>query len=93
MHVYSSPHLVRFAERIALAGADGRTRPIEEGRLLELLRRVEAANAGAPMTFFEITTAAAILAFVETPADAVVLEVGLGGRLDATNVIERPRSP
>lgn len=90
VHVYTSPHLVRFAERIAVAGPDGVTRPINEMRLVELLRRVEAANAGAPMTFFEITTAAALLAFAETPADYVVLEVGLGGRLDATNVIERP---
>src|SRR5690606_6450648 len=55
-----------------------------------LLERVEAANAGAPMTFFEITTAAAFLAFAETPADILLLEVGLGGRLDATNLVARP---
>lgn len=91
VHVYTSPHLVRFAERIALAGVDGVTRPIEEASLVELLARVERANAGQPMTFFEITTAAAFLAFAETPADYVVLEVGLGGRLDATNVIARPK--
>jgi dihydrofolate synthase/folylpolyglutamate synthase len=90
VHVYTSPHLVRFAERIQLAAPDGRTRPIDEERLVELLRRVAAANDGAPMTFFEITTAAAFLAFAETPADAVVLEVGLGGRLDATNVVAHP---
>jgi dihydrofolate synthase/folylpolyglutamate synthase len=92
VHVYTSPHLVRFNERIVVAGPRGaRAAPIEEARLAALLERVEAVNAGDPMTFFEITTAAAFLAFAETPADAVLLEVGLGGRLDATNVIARPR--
>lgn len=90
VHAYTSPHLVRFAERIALAGPDGRTRAIAEDRLVELLERVAEVNAGDPMTFFEITTAAAFLAFAEAPADYVVLEVGLGGRLDATNVIAKP---
>ena len=91
-HVYTSPHLVRFNERIVLASAAGeRAMPIVEARLVELLSRVEAINGDDPMTFFEITTAAAFLAFAETPADAVLLEVGLGGRLDATNVIARPR--
>jgi dihydrofolate synthase / folylpolyglutamate synthase len=89
-HVYTSPHLVRFHERIALAGADRRARPIGEKELVERLAAVERINAGEPITFFEITTAAAFLAFAETPADAVILEVGLGGRLDATNVIARP---
>lgn len=89
-HVYTSPHLVRFNERIAIPGADGMARPIDEAALLDVLKRTERANAGAPMTFFEITTAAALLAFAENPADAVVLEVGLGGDLDSTNVIDRP---
>lgn len=94
VHVYTSPHLVRFNERIALAtpqAGGSRAVPIPEPALVALLERVEAANAGDPMTFFEITTAAAFLAFVETPADVVLLEVGLGGRLDATNVVDKPR--
>lgn len=90
VHVYTSPHLVRFHERIMLAGPDGRARPIGETELVELLMRVSEVNAGEAITFFEITTAAAFLAFAETPADAVILEVGLGGRLDATNVISHP---
>jgi dihydrofolate synthase/folylpolyglutamate synthase len=89
-HVYTSPHLVRFHERIEVAGADGKARPIGETQLVELLERTQRANAGAPVTFFEVTTAAAFLAFAETPADALILEVGLGGRLDATNVVPRP---
>ncbi len=89
-HVYTSPHLVRFHERIALAGSDGRAHPIGETELVDRLTAVARINAGAPVTFFEITTAAAFLAFAETPADAVILEVGLGGRLDATNVVARP---
>ncbi len=90
-HVYTSPHLVRFGERIALAGAHGITRPIANAALAELLEHVEAVNAGDPITFFEITTAAAFEAFAREPADALILEVGLGGRLDATNVVARPR--
>lgn len=90
VHVYTSPHLVRFNERIALAEADGRARPIPEPMLVELLERVGRINAGEDITFFEITTAAAFQAFAEHPADAVILEVGLGGRLDATNVVPRP---
>ena len=86
MHVYTSPHLARFHERIRLAGA-----LIDEDRLIAELERCEAANGGAPITFFEITTAAAFLAMAETPADCALLEVGLGGRLDATNVVDRPR--
>src|ERR1700733_53205 len=78
VHVYTSPHLVRFHERIELAGADGRTRPISEAELVALLERTRAANTGDDITFFEITTAAALQAFAETPADAVILEVGLG---------------
>src|SRR5512145_129278 len=75
VHVYTSPHLVRFHERIALAGADGQMRPmahpIGEMELVDRLTSVQCINAGAEITFFEITTAAAFLAFAETPADAV----------------------
>jgi dihydrofolate synthase/folylpolyglutamate synthase len=85
VHVYTSPHLVRFAERIRI---NGRIPSDEE--LLALLQEVEEINGGAPITFFEITTAAAFLAFSRHPADVVILETGLGGRLDATNVVERP---
>ncbi|MEN2988112.1 cyanophycin synthetase [Tistrella sp. BH-R2-4] len=84
-HAYTSPHLVRFHERIALAG-----QPIAEADLVRLLLRIEAVNAGRPITFFEITTAAAFLAFAEAPGDLVILETGLGGRLDATNLVARP---
>jgi dihydrofolate synthase/folylpolyglutamate synthase len=90
VHVYTSPHLVRFHERIELAGADGRARPIAEAELVERLREVQRVNAGGLITFFEITTAAALLAFAERAADALILEVGLGGRLDTTNVVARP---
>lgn len=85
VHVYTSPHLVRFHERIRVAG-----KIIEEAHLDEMLQRCEDANGGEAITFFEITTAAAFLAFSETPADIVLLENGLGGRLDATNVVEKP---
>jgi dihydrofolate synthase/folylpolyglutamate synthase len=90
VHVYTSPHLVRFAERIAVPDTDGIARPIDEEQLATLLERVETANKGEPITFFEITTAAAFLAFSEMPADVVLLEVGLGGEFDATNVIDHP---
>ncbi len=90
VHVYTSPHLVRFHERIALAGPDGKARPIDEDSLVDVLMRVQAVNDGDDITQFEITTAAAFLAFSETPADVLLLEVGLGGRLDATNVIPDP---
>ena len=82
VHAYHSPHLTRFHERIILGGE-----PIAEPLLEEILARVEAANQGRPITFFEVTTAAAFLAFSEYQADYLVLEVGLGGRLDATNVV------
>ena len=85
VHAFTSPHLVRFAERIRLAGT-----LIDEDQLLDLLERVEDANAGAPITFFEITAAAALLAFAETPADLSLIEVGLGGRYDAPYVIAAP---
>ena len=85
VHAYTSPHLARFHERIRLAGD-----LIAEPDLAAALEECEAANAGQPITFFEITTAAAFLAFSRTPADFTLLEVGLGGRLDATNVIDSP---
>jgi len=85
VHAYTSPHLVRFHERIRLAGD-----LIEEDRLLAMLGECEAANDGEPITFFEITTVAAFLAFSRTPADVLLLETGLGGRLDTTNVVKRP---
>lgn len=81
VHVYTSPHLVRFNERIVLAGED-----ICDDALIDVLERTAAANDGEPLSFFEATTAAAFLAFSETPADYVIVEVGLGGRFDATNV-------
>jgi len=90
VHVYTSPHLVRFHERIELAGADGKAAPIGESELVERLAEVERVNGGDLVTFFEVTTAAAFQAFALHPADAVILEVGLGGRLDATNVVRRP---
>ncbi|HEX5796175.1 MAG TPA: hypothetical protein VFY19_10045, partial [Geminicoccaceae bacterium] len=83
---YISPHLVRFDERILLDG-----RPIAEAELALVLDLCERANGGAPITFFEITTAAAFVAFARRAADLLLLETGLGGRLDATNVVERPR--
>lgn len=85
VHVYTSPHLVHFHERIRLAGEI-----ISEGELAATLNECERVNGGTPITFFEITTAAAFLAFSRTPADALVLEVGLGGKYDATNVIGSP---
>ncbi len=86
VHAYTSPHLAHFHERIRLAGD-----LIAESDLAATLEECEAANDGQPITFFEITTAAAFLAFSRTPADYTLLEVGLGGRLDATNVIDSPR--
>ncbi len=85
VHVYTSPHLVRFNERIRLGG-----RLIEDEALIALLESCERANGDEPITFFEITTAAAFVAFAEAPADIVLLETGLGGRLDATNLVPRP---
>ncbi len=85
VHVYTSPHLVRFHERIRLAGA-----LVGEAALASALAECESVNAGAPITLFEITTAAAFLLFSRTPADYLLLEVGLGGRLDSTNVVDAP---
>jgi dihydrofolate synthase/folylpolyglutamate synthase len=89
VHVFSKPHLVRFNERIRL-GAPGGGVLVSDEDLADVLAEVEQLNAGAPITFFEITTAAALLLFARRPADILLLEVGLGGRLDATNVVERP---
>ena len=85
VHAYTSPHLARFHERIRLSGE-----LISEPALTALLDECMVANGTAPITFFEITTCAAFLAFARTPADYTLLEVGLGGRLDATNVVARP---
>jgi dihydrofolate synthase / folylpolyglutamate synthase len=84
-HVYTSPHLVRFNERIRLAG-----RLIDDAALAALLKEVLDEAGDLPVSFFEVTTAAAFLAFARTSADACIVEVGLGGRLDATNVIPAP---
>ena len=85
VHVLTSPHLVRFIERVRLGGT-----LITDEAFAAILERVEAANAGREITFFEIVTAAAFVAFAEAPADLLILEVGLGGRYDATNVIGAP---
>ncbi len=85
VHAFTSPHLVRFNERIRIAG-----RLIDDVELAALLREVREASGGIEPSFFEATTAVALLAFGRTPADACILEVGLGGRLDSTNVVERP---
>ena len=84
-HALTSPHLVRYAERIRVAG-----RLIADEALSALIDEVEAANAGRPISFFEIGTALAFLAFARTPADVTLVEVGLGGRFDATNVFDAP---
>jgi dihydrofolate synthase/folylpolyglutamate synthase len=85
VHAYTSPHLVRFNDRIVLAGKE-----IEDATLLPLLQRVAEAARSISVTFFEATTAAAFLAFTENPADFLLLETGLGGRLDATNMVPNP---
>jgi dihydrofolate synthase / folylpolyglutamate synthase len=90
VHVYTSPHLVRFHERIRLAGETPGSAFVSEGELSAALEECEQVNAGEPITIFEITTAAAFLVFSRHPADLLLLEVGLGGRLDATNVVDAP---
>jgi len=99
VHVYTSPHLVRFNERFRLGGKNrkdsrngsgGEGRLASDAELADVLEECERVNAGAPITVFEITTAAGLLLFARHPADVLLLEVGLGGRLDATNVIDRP---
>ena len=85
VHVYNSPHLVRFNERIRLAGKLVSTR-----RLNAVLERVEEVNAGRPITFFEVTTVAAFVLYAETKADYLLLETGMGGTYDTTNVVQHP---
>ena len=85
VHAYTSPHLVRFNERIRVAGS-----LVSDEALIAALEHCEAVNGGQPITFFEATTAVALKLFADTPADATLLEVGLGGRLDATNVVDKP---
>lgn len=87
VHVFTSPHLVKFNERIVLAGND-----IDDDRLASLLARCEGAAGDLPLSYFEAVAAAAFLAFAEEPGDVVLLETGLGGRLDASNVIDAPRA-
>ena len=88
VHTYTSPHLIDFRERIRLAYCSGNSTFIEEKTLSNILDECESINSNEPITFFEITTAAAFLAFSRIPADILLLEVGLGGRLDATNLCE-----
>ena len=85
VHALTSPHLVRYAERIRVAGE-----LLSDAALSDLIDEVEAANAGRPISFFEIGTALTLLAFSRTPADVALIEVGLGGRFDATNVFDAP---
>ncbi|MDG1287423.1 MAG: bifunctional folylpolyglutamate synthase/dihydrofolate synthase [Rickettsiales bacterium] len=85
VHKYTSPHLVSFCERIVLAG-----QPITKAQLMPILKRIQDLQNECPSTFFEATTVAALVAFSETPADVVLLETGLGGRLDSTNILEQP---
>ena len=85
VHVFTSPHLVAFNERIRVAGT-----PVDDAALAAALEEIEASNAGGAVTVFEVVTAAALLLFSRVPADLCVLEVGLGGRLDATNVVPAP---
>ena len=89
VHVHTSPHLVHWHERFRIGRAGG-GRLVEDDALADALLRVERANNGAAITVFEIVTAAAFLLFAESPADAAIVEVGLGGRFDATNVIRAP---
>ncbi|MCF8495511.1 MAG: bifunctional folylpolyglutamate synthase/dihydrofolate synthase [Alphaproteobacteria bacterium] len=85
IHAYTSPHLCRFNERIVLAGLE-----IEDSALEDLIDEALAHANGAELTFFEVTTALAFAAFARNPADILLLETGLGGRMDCTNIIERP---
>jgi dihydrofolate synthase/folylpolyglutamate synthase len=91
VHTYTSPHLLRFNERIRLA-AEGGGKLVDDEALQAALELCERANGAQPITFFEITTAAAFLLYSETPADWLLLETGLGGRYDATNVIAAPKA-
>jgi dihydrofolate synthase / folylpolyglutamate synthase len=89
VHAYTSPHLVRFNERFRL-GAAGDGQLVTNEELIATLEACERANAGAPITVFEITTAVGLVLFARHPADVLLMEVGLGGRLDATNVVDQP---
>ena len=89
VHVHTSPHLVNWAERYRLA-AEGGGKLVDDDVFAEAIARVAKANAGQTITVFEILTAATFVLFSEHPAEAAVIEVGLGGRFDATNVIKRP---
>ncbi|MCK5296862.1 MAG: bifunctional folylpolyglutamate synthase/dihydrofolate synthase [Alphaproteobacteria bacterium] len=85
VHTFTSPHLTRFAERIRISG-----KLLKDDKIVALLEEAEQANGNEPITFFEVTTVAAFMAFARNPADVLLLETGLGGRLDATNVVEKP---
>ena len=89
VHVYTSPHLVRFNERIRI-GAQGPGQLVSDAALAEAIAHIQTVNDGAAVTYFEATTAIALHLFAEHPADFCLLEVGLGGRFDATNVIDAP---
>jgi len=89
VHAYTSPHLVRFNERFRIGGPVGSSLVSDE-ELVSTLEECERANLGAPITVFEITTAVGLMLFARHPADVLLLEVGLGGRLDATNVVDNP---
>lgn len=90
VHVHTSPHLVNWHERYRLGVSGGRGRFVEDGMLADAVRRVAAANDGRKITVFELLTAVTFLLFSEQPADVAIVEVGLGGRFDATNVMPRP---
>ena len=90
VHVYTSPHLVRINERFRLGARGSAGRLVDDSELAEVLAECERANDGQPITVFEITTAVGLMLFSRHPADVLLLEVGLGGRLDATNVIDHP---
>lgn len=90
VHVHTSPHLVNWHERYRIGSRGGRSQIVDDAMFADALRRVAAANAGQTITVFEILTAVTFVLFSEQPADVVILEVGLGGRFDATNVVEKP---
>ncbi|WP_181703746.1 bifunctional folylpolyglutamate synthase/dihydrofolate synthase [Chthonobacter albigriseus] len=90
VHTHTSPHLVAYNERYRLATGPGRSAFVDDARFTDALERAEVANGNEPITLFELLTAAGFLLFAEEPADVVLLEVGLGGRFDATNVVAAP---
>jgi dihydrofolate synthase/folylpolyglutamate synthase len=90
VHTHTSPHLVSYNERYRMADGPGRSSFVDDARFADALARADRANGDAPVTLFELLTAAGFVLFSEWPADVVLLEVGLGGRFDATNVIEDP---